>query len=118
MTTPITFDITTNTTVSPAAPHRGFNFGMQLSMAVSLVGVLLLLGHLADQLREGYGSLWSLVVGVACVICGLILALLFEILVRVHRIEQRISGSDRLEEAIGKGHAEPTTPPSENEARQ
>ncbi len=74
-------------------PHCGLDVSRQLSLAVSFVGTFLLVGYLAGQINEGSASGWMLIIGAACFICGLIVALLFSILTRLHRIEQRISGS-------------------------
>jgi hypothetical protein len=88
--------------------HRGFDLAKQLSMAVSFVGVLLMISHLAGQLREGSAPGWSLFVGATCFLCGLIFTLLFAIMIRLHRIEQRLSDSDSVEESDEDGDPEPT----------
>ena len=55
------------------------------------------MGHLAAQIRgDGPVPGWFLIIGAACFLCGLILTLLFMILIRLHRIEQHIMGSDSL----------------------
>jgi hypothetical protein len=75
------------------APQVGFDVGKQLSMAAGMVGVLLLLSHLAGQFRDGWAPAWSLVAGTACILVGVLFSLLFSILLRLQRIEQRISTS-------------------------
>lgn len=72
------------------SPHRGFDAGKQLSMVVFGCGVLLLLGHLAGQMRVGSASGWSLLVGAGCLLAGLVGTLLFSILIRLDRIERRL----------------------------
>ena len=72
------------------SPHRGFDVAKQLSMAVASVGVLLLVEHFAGQLTEGWAPGWTLIMGGACFICGVILSLLFMILVRLERIDQQL----------------------------
>lgn len=76
--------------------HRGFDFGKQLSMALMFVGGILLIGHLAGQIREGSASDWSLITGLAFLLGGSIFTVLFVILIRLHRIEQRLSRSDAV----------------------
>lgn len=87
-------------------------------MAAMFLGGLLLIGHLADQIHEGAGSAWSLVTGSACLVIGLILGLLFAILIRLHRVEQGNSGSDRLETDRNKDHVEAKDSASESAMRK
>ena len=56
-------------------------------MALSAIGALLLLSHLAAQLREGTAPDWTLTVGTGSFVVGLISALLFAISARLQRIE-------------------------------
>jgi hypothetical protein len=98
-------------------PHSGFDLAKQLSMGVSFVGAILMISHLAGQLREGFASGWSLVIGATCFICGLIFALLFLILIRLHRIEQQIARSDSLKTSDEEGQTEPTSMGSDDKVQ-
>jgi hypothetical protein len=60
----------------------------QLAIFVFLVGVVLLIDHLAGQIREGYASPWSLIGGAASIVTGLLFAVLGDLGIRLHRIEQ------------------------------
>lgn len=70
-----------------------FDYAKQFAMAISAIGVLLLLSHLAGQLREGAAPDWTLVVGTGSFVVGLISALLFAICARLQRIEALLSES-------------------------
>ena len=64
-----------------------FDYAKQFAMAISAIGALLLLSHLAAQLREGTAPDWTLIVGTGSFVVGLISALLFAICARLQRIE-------------------------------
>ena len=63
-------------------------------MVVAFIGILLLAGHLAGQANTGWAPGWTLIVGGACLICGMVLSLLFMILIRLERIDQQLGGRE------------------------
>ena len=92
--------------IAEQTPHRGFDVAKQLSMAVAFLGILLLVGHLAGQVNKGSASGWTLIVGGACFVCGLVLSLLFMILIRLERIDRQLSGSGNREDAKDESQVE------------
>ncbi len=84
--------------------HPGFGYHLlkQVSMFVALVGVVLLLGHLA----AGDASMASLIAGGACLILGLLFTMLSVICVKLSRIEHRLSDSEAPNNLAGQGEVE------------
>jgi len=68
----------------------GYSVLKQLAIFVCVVGAILLLSHLAGQLREGYASQSTLIAGAACLGVGLLFAVLADLGIRLHRLEQRV----------------------------
>ncbi len=66
----------------------GYSVLKQLAIFVSLVGAVLLLTHLAGQLREGSASRYTLIGGAASFGIGLLFAVLGDLGIRLHRLEQ------------------------------
>jgi len=64
----------------------------QLAIALSLVGVVLRIIHLAGQVRKGSASWSTLIGGAASFGVGLLFAVLGDLGIRLHRLEQQ-SGS-------------------------
>ena len=75
-------------------------------MFVALVGVVLLLGHLARQFSVGDAPLASLIAGGACLILGLLFTMLSVICVKLSRIEHRLSDSEAPNNLAGQGEVE------------
>ncbi len=66
----------------------GYSVLKQLAIVVSVVGAVLLISHLAGQIREGSASWCSLIGGAASVVIGLLFAILGDLGIRLHRLEQ------------------------------
>ena len=62
-----------------------------------LVGTLNLCGHLAGQLREGFETPESLIIGGGCLAFGILLSALAAIGMKLDRIERRLSGTHKDE---------------------
>lgn len=62
-------------------------------MTLCFLGGLLLIGYLAGQIGKGSESGWLLIIGFPSLISGVFLTLLFIILIRLDRIEKRLSAS-------------------------
>jgi hypothetical protein len=69
----------------------GYSVLKQLAIFVSLVGAVLMIDHLAGQIREGYASWWSLIGGAALFVIGLLFAVLGDLGSRLRRLEQKTS---------------------------
>lgn len=70
--------------------HRGFDIGKQLSLAICFVGILLVAGQFAAEVRDGSASLWLLIPGSLSAVFGLVCSLQFVTLIRLHRVEQSL----------------------------
>ncbi len=66
----------------------GYSVLKQLAIVVSLVGIVLLISHLAGQFREGSASWSTLIGGAASFGIGLLFAVLGDLGIRLHRLEQ------------------------------
>ena len=69
----------------------GYDLARQLLMALAAIGLLLLIGHVTGQLKDGSASGCSLITGIGLVIFGVITSLLVSITARLARIEARLS---------------------------
>ena len=58
-----------------------------------LVGVLNLAGHLAGQLREGYATTESLIIGGCSLAFGVLLSAVANVGIKLNRIENRLKRS-------------------------
>ena len=67
----------------------GYSVLKQLAIFVSLVGTVMLISHLAGQIMEGYASWYSLIGGAASFVIGLLFAVLGDLGIRLHRLEQK-----------------------------
>lgn len=67
----------------------GYSVLKQLAILGCLVGAILLLSHLAGQIKEGYASQSTLIAGAACLGIGLLFTVLADLGIRLHRLEQR-----------------------------
>lgn len=85
-------------------------------MFVALVGVVLLLSHLAGQFRVGHAPLASLIAGGACLILGLLFTMLSVICVKLSRIEHRLSDSAAPNDLAGQGEVEHDSAASQHTA--
>jgi hypothetical protein len=58
-----------------------------------LAGGFTLAGHLAGQIREGFGTAESLIIGGCCLAFGVLLSAVVNIGITLNRIEKRLKGS-------------------------
>ena len=64
-----------------------------IAVCVILLGALILVGHLAGQLREGYATKESLLIGAVCLAFGILLSTIANVGMRLDRVEDRLKRS-------------------------
>ena len=64
-----------------------------IAVCVILLGELILVGHLAGQLREGYATKESLLIGVVCLAFGILLSTIANVGMKLDRFEARLRRS-------------------------
>jgi multisubunit Na+/H+ antiporter MnhB subunit len=73
----------------------GYSVLKQLAIFVCAVGMILLLSHVAGQLREGFASRSTSIGGAGCLGIGLLFAVLADLGTLLHRLEQRVGEAEQ-----------------------